>query len=498
MKKIILVDLGENRKENNEPIGIECIATYVESNSEYKVDIQWLNIDDDFQNLVNYDIIGISLNIGNLDVFDRIYKVISERIVVVGGNIPTFAYEELLQQYSDIICSIGEGEETFLRLIEFLEVNTITPELETVPNIAFKLEDQKFKSDRKPFDINSAPDLKRNREIITAIKETNGIVRIEASRGCSWRHCSFCCVNSKYADPRWRGFSIDKITRELVELSNLGILSPYFTDEDFYGSNPNRVVELAESIIDLKQKGQINNKMDFFLSILTNDIATSEGREALIALKKAGLREVFMGIESIGQEQLKRYNKKAAPDDNKRAINFVKSLDVQVDLGFILFDPEMSIGELALNIKYIEELHINISDSRSLKRLRIQPKTSYAKKYIDSSFALDINNIEYPYVFIDKKVDKVYRLYKEWEEENLNRVWRYQALTRGENVLNRENLKQSLGRIRAVDFEALKLILFYVKENNSDNNYVSSLNELRTKKETLMHVFESQLSKGDL
>jgi|GEM_PF-7094659 len=129
MLKTLLIDLGDSRRENNEPIGMECIASYVESNSEYNVDLQWLNIDDNIHNVLNYDIVGISLNIGNLDIFDRIYKIATKQIIIVGGNIPTFAYGELLQHYSGIICSLGEGEETFLKLIEFLENNTISSEL---------------------------------------------------------------------------------------------------------------------------------------------------------------------------------------------------------------------------------------------------------------------------------------------------------------------------------------------------------------------------------
>lgn len=59
-------------------------------------------------------------------------------------------------------------------------------------------------------------------------------MRLEGSRGCSWNKCSFCCIGAKYADSNWNGFSIDKIITELVELSEYGFRSPYFTDEDFF------------------------------------------------------------------------------------------------------------------------------------------------------------------------------------------------------------------------------------------------------------------------
>jgi len=368
-------------------------------------------------------------------------------------------------------------------------------QLINIPNIAFKIEGQIYDTIRKPFSLDSAPIIKRDEKIIGVIKKTNGIARIEASRGCAWRHCTFCCVNSKYADPNWRGFSIEKITNELIDLSNMGILSPYFTDEDFYGNQPSRVKALADAITDLKLNGKINYKMDFFLSILTNDIAKPEGKEALKALKKAGLREVFMGIESLGCDQLKRFNKKAIPDLNKKAISFVKSLGLQVDLGFILFDPEMSIEELISNVEYIDDLKLNNYDSRSIKRLRLQPRTAYANNYIDSSYILDINNLEYPYVFKNKKVNTVYTMYKKWEDECVAKVWRYQALTRGENVPDRELLKQALGEIRNVDFKALKVILTYIDETTSENEYLIQIGKLRAEKQVIMKNLEALLIK---
>lgn len=91
------------------------------------------------------------------------------------------------------------------------------------------------------------------------MKKHHGIVRLEGSRGCSWNKCSFCCVNAKYANPAWRVFSIDKIINELIEISDMGFHAPYFTDEDFFGQEYDRAIELGERIIQLKTQGQIRS-----------------------------------------------------------------------------------------------------------------------------------------------------------------------------------------------------------------------------------------------
>ena len=135
--------------------------------------------------------------------------------------------------------------------------------------------------------------------------------------------------------------------------------------------------------------------MKFFISIMAADAICEMGKKALAVLKEAGLQEVFLGIESLEKEQLKRYHKKASIDTNKKAIAVIKDLGLYIDSGYILFDPEMSFESLGNSINYIEDLKINQLDSRSLKRLRIQPLTTIYKTLLNVVVgSLDINNLE--------------------------------------------------------------------------------------------------------
>jgi len=495
--KVLLLDLGDNRKENNEPISLGCLAANI-NNANVIVDIEWYNMEYNVANVINYDIIGISMNIGTLPVFDKIYShFLPQQIIIVGGTIPTFGYSQLLDKYENIYCCIGEGEETFSQLLDVVITDKTLRTKDNIPNIAYKTNGKLHITDRKPFNINLANKVFRKKEIIDFIKETNGIVRIEASRGCSWRKCTFCCVNSKYADPKWRPFPIDKITNELIELSDMGVTSPYFTDEDFFGGNPNRVKELAESILELKNKKLINPQMDFFISAMANDITCKKGEEAIIAFKKAGLREVFIGIESMEKGQLKRYNKLAKTDQNAKVIKFLKNNELQIDMGFILFDPNLAFQGLINSIEYIDNLSLSKTDSRSIKRLRIQPCTKMGDDFnISSDKDLDLNNLEYPYEFTDQKVSEVYKKYKKWEEEYMNKIWKYQALTRGENVSNRLSLKRQLGAIRDIDFIELKNITELIRGNICQNEYDSREAQLRKDKKSAMDIFEDMLRKS--
>ena len=432
-----------------------------------------------------------------MSVFNKVYELISpKQKIIVGGSIPTFAYHQLLDKYNNLICCIGEGEESFLQLVNYFSYHNGKWELlKNIPNIAFIKDGKLFKIYRKPFALPSEKIIRRP-NIINSIIETNGIIRIEASRGCSWRKCKFCCVNEKYAGSHWRPYVIEKIADELIDLSKMGIHSPYFTDEDFFENNPKRVKELAELILNFKHNKFISPRMDFFISIMAIDIISDEGKEALIALQKAGLREVFVGIESMLCRQLKDYNKLATAKRNKYAINFLKSLGLHVDVSYILFEPKLNIHELIKSIEYIDSLCLNNFDSRSIKRLRIQPCTEMSKEYnvIDSQL-LDIDQLEYKYKFDDKKVGEVYTLYEIWEDECKEAIWKFQELTRGENISNNDLLKQKLSEIRAIDFDFLKLAIAYVVSNINKDEYISQTNKLRRNKFLVIAYFNKLLKR---
>lgn len=494
--KIALIDLGDLRGELNEPLGLECISSRIIRNFDVTVDMYWnsMKVLSCYEKLLEYNCIGLSMNIGSLHIFEKIYSYIRKNKpnlpLILGGCIPTFAYKELIEQYDNIICMFGEGEQAWYDIVSEIINNpplTISEKLNNIENLAFKLNGEIRITQSKSLDLHSEKTILRNSDFLEYIRKNHGIIRIEGSRGCSWNKCSFCCVNAKYADPSWRGFKIDKIIAELIEISDFGFLSPYFTDEDFFGQNYERAINLGNEIINLKNKGVINKEMNFYISILAADTMNEMGKKALRLLKQAGLREVFIGIESLEKQQLKRYNKKSNIDINRKSIDFIKEIGLQLDSGYILFDPEMSFEELGVSIDYIKELNISKIDSRCLKRLRIQPMTTICSTMSNSIIGeLDVNNLEYKYKFSDMRVEKVYDIYSNWEEGYKNKIWKIQSASRGEvNEKIRSKLKTILGEIRDIDFKALCYIYESVSENYQAEN-TDYIKALYLKKEKLI------------
>lgn len=496
MKNILLMDLGDLRGELNEPLGIECISSRVVRELNINVDMVWYNMSNSLcsQELLQYDLIGVSMNIGTLPRFEEIYSYMQvyrpQLPLVLGGCIPTFAYRELIEKYNNVICIYGEGERAFYDLVVAYRnsILKIDNRLMSIGNLAFKMDNREIITAKLSLNLELEGPVVRNQGFLEYIKKKHGIVRIEGSRGCSWSKCSFCCVNAKYANPCWRGFSIDKIIKELIEISNMGFHAPYFTDEDFFGQNYSRAIKLGKQIIELKEQGIIRKDMNFFIAILVADAVCEAGKEALTVLKQAGLREVFLGIESFEKDQLLRYHKKASVDTNKRALEFIAELGLTIDSGYILFDPAMSFEALGINIDYIRSLEMNRFDSRSLKRLRLQPLTTISTSLSGTIVGkLDVNNLEYPYKFLNEKVDEVYRRYKTWEDIDLEHTWLIQSVSRGEiNEQFRNELKSILSKIRNVDFEVLCTLYSLIENNTMSFQDNKLLKYSRTQKNKLI------------
>ncbi|WP_031480736.1 B12-binding domain-containing radical SAM protein [Maridesulfovibrio frigidus] len=488
--KILLFDLGTNREEYNEPIGICCLQPML---LQHDVDMYWEKISTP-PTYKKYDLIGLSVGLGRYDYFKKQMDIIKTEnpsaMVFVGGNTPTFAYEELLADFPEIVCVVGEGESATANLVEAFENKKIT--LKEIKNLAFIENGSLVETERLQEDLTLHKGAARY--FISDVIDRQGIARIEGSRGCPWGKCSFCCVEAKYGSSTWRPFPIDHILIELIKLNDLGITSPYFTDEDFFGEDYPRSIKLAQLIVEQKKAGIIANEMNFFASIRVKDV-NKEGIVALKEWKKAGLREVFIGVESCSEEQLKRYKKGVLPNENLKAIETLQNLGFTVDTGFILFDPQMNYEELKASVKLIEHIHDMGIDSRSIKSLRVQPKTKY---YFDiiakgtTTSPLSISSLKYDIEYQDKKVLKAKKIFEQFDSIFKEELHTLQAKSRGEvnSEDERATIKKTLDSCRKVDTQALS----YLIKNLDSGNLKKYLVSFISKKEALLKNSGSDLN----
>lgn len=492
--KVLLYDTGDVREELNEPIGIELLAAHVlkELKKRVSVDIKWFNFDGYSFDPLQYDIIGISVHIDGLSIFKNIYKFCCERhfkgLIVVGNSIATFAYEQLLKQYPDIICSIGEGEYTFKKIVKEYMSGCFNPA--SIPNLAYIKHGSLVVTERDFFDIKDyLPPLRVFNEQIKAKK---GIARIEASRGCIWNRCSFCGAAHKYNNASWRPISIEVIIDQLVALSKAGLMTIYFCDEDFIGNDRKRFAILVDKIRKKMDAGEISQDMKFFISIKPTDLINQTNIEIIKRFIGCGLKELFIGLESGCDNQLKRYNKCTNVKINSMVVSKIKELmnkGLTIDIGFIFFDYSMTPADIEENIRFIESNQLYTLASSLIKPLRIQP---FTKIYIDTTevhgnkFSTD--ELMYHYRFADDTVEQIYTAYSKLELETI--AHEIQSVYRREmsSKIERDMLEEKLVKLRFLQFSAIKMIsAYYIHKELDELQLRSEVDTILTQAMDLLH-----------
>lgn len=171
---------------------------------------------------------------------------------------------------------------------------------------------------------------------------------LESSRSCHGK-CNFCegyLFRKFTGNLAYRAKSPERITDEMKYIiQTYGTRIFAFSDDNFFcdgNYGKERALKIAEIIINKNLKNR------FTIECRADDI----DYEIFRILKKAGLRRVFVGLESGSQRVLDRYNKGTTVEDNCRAIEILHSLNIQCVPGYILFDPKTTLEELKETIRF--------------------------------------------------------------------------------------------------------------------------------------------------
>lgn len=376
---------------------IAATLRYCNSAEVKLIDCQFdYNVEDIYQYVVKSkpEIIGVSANFGHYNLLLDLLKSISilnyTPVIILGNILPTINYIDLLKDYPNILICNSFGEATMLKLVEFYKSRD---NFNKIPNIFYvdasgKI--QKTFSYNLRLDENQVPVIDNINELI----KKDGVITAEFSRGCQFSACSFCPRIHKGIS--WLSMSSSQMLR-FWKYFNLIFkkynLTPYvfLADEDFIGHS---IKELSVFFNQIK-KNTINIKFD--ASCRTDQIFNEQKNEAwhldrgkfFIEANKVGLTRLFIGIESGSSKQLQRYNKGTTVNSNISAIRFLSALGMKLRLGFILFDPLLTVEELAENITFLgrNDVIFNKLKNESLNEIYNQIKETHCK-----SIQLETNN----------------------------------------------------------------------------------------------------------
>ena len=308
MKILLISPAIDGEKRTNKELMMPQLALYVLQGltpPEHEVVIveeeaEYLDLDQEC------DLVGISCMTSNAP---RAYQLCREfkkrgKTVVLGGVHPSILPEEALQ-YADSIV-IGEAEGVWETLLNDFREN--------------KLQERYH---------DPLPDLKKYvpKDFSRIIKRRLfHLIPIMTTRGCPY-NCDFCCVTNLFGK-KIRHVPIENTVRDIKES---GAKNFMFLDDNIIGQ-PKYARALFEAIkpLNIKWVGQAS------ISLLVKD------NELMQLAADSGCKALFIGIESVSEEQAKTMHKAIKEIDQlKEALKKIRKMGILVHASMIFgFDND--------------------------------------------------------------------------------------------------------------------------------------------------------------
>jgi len=274
--KILLISPAIDRKRRtNRELMMPQLALYIlEGLTPAKHDVTTIeeetaDIDLDHE----CDLVGISCMTANAP---RAYELCSEfkkrgKTVVLGGVHPTILPDEALQ-HADCVVK-GEAEGVWPTVLEDFENNQLRQTYQDPDPDLSKYIPKNFSSIRQ--------------------KRLFNVIPITTTRGCPY-NCDFCCVTDLFGK-KIRHIPVENVVRDIKESGSKYFI---FLDDNIIG-DPKYAKGLFRAIkpLNIQWGGQAS------VSLLVKD------KELMQLAAESGCKTLFLGIESIGEEQSKSFKK---------------------------------------------------------------------------------------------------------------------------------------------------------------------------------------------
>ena len=355
--------IHKNNKYINVPmqhLGISYIASMLEFNN-FNVEI----IDSVQENLTTsklnekiekekYDAIGISTYFYNYMqvalLVKRIRKKNKNIFIFLGGYFPTFEYERILFDLLEVdCCVIGEGEITTLELMKNLDNRQAWKD---VLGIAY-LENGKICFTGRRHLIENLDELPFPKRKVFSREVPSPVL---TSRGCYGR-CNYCSAYGFYntcIGNRVRRRTPENVVDEIEKLiNNYNVDHIHINDDSFTIASKNSRKWFYKFYELIKQK---NINVKFACDFRADEIVSA--RDIIEDFMQIGLYNVFVGIESLEQEQLDFYNKGLNVEHNIKAIEIIKELGLEFRIGVLLFDPIVTVDRIYKSLKIVDEIKL--------------------------------------------------------------------------------------------------------------------------------------------
>ncbi len=345
-----------------QPLGVSYIGSVLKA-AEHNVQIELLENLDSVPDFTGADVVGISCNTVQFKPGLKVAKAAKEqgKIVIMGGPHPTGSPIETLKSgYVDYAVH-AEGEVTMIELLDgiksgknfdpskVLGISWIDKESGTIVNNPKRLLIQNLNN--VPFPLREA-NWKYGKDSKLVSKKIIEYPLI-TTRGCPYG-CSFCDVHL-LSGKRFRTRSIENTVREIEEIITKYSAERILIIDDIINFKNERLIELFETLIkrDLPVVRWVMGRSDH----LVKKPETAE------IMAKAGVRQMFIGIESPNERILKAYKKggKASLDYSIKAVELLKQNDIETWGAFLMGEPSETEEDIKNTIEFAKFINPGIA-----------------------------------------------------------------------------------------------------------------------------------------
>jgi hopanoid C-3 methylase len=316
-----------------EPLGLELVAQAARR-AGHAVQLIDLQVEDHaayFQLLDDWrpDLVAFSCNyLAHVPEVVDLAKATKARLpgsfVCIGGHSASFTAKALIEHGAGAIDCVlkGEGEAGMPLLLAALEAGS---DVAAVPGSVTAAGEGP-----PPSFVHSLDDLMPARDLLRHRRKyflgtLDPCASIEFSRGCPW-DCTFCSAWTFYGRS-YRLVSPQRVIEDLRSIREPGV----FVVDDVAFVQERHGMEIAEAIIraEIRKEYYLETRGDVLL----------RNKDVFRFWRKLGLEYIFIGLEAIDEEGLKKHRKRVSLGRNFEALEFARSLGLMIAINLIA-DPD--------------------------------------------------------------------------------------------------------------------------------------------------------------
>ncbi|OGX30472.1 MAG: hypothetical protein A3D27_01735 [Omnitrophica WOR_2 bacterium RIFCSPHIGHO2_02_FULL_46_37] len=343
--------LGENMWP---PMGILYLASYLRTKmpeAQIKITdgckIGYKNTLEEIKKF-NPGIVGISflttLAYGASKLAQEVRKAFPSSIVIMGGPHATALPHDTIAASGADIAVIGEGEETFYRIVKSISEGRNLRELTGLPGICVNVDGKIYQNAPPKFitPLDSIPFPARDLINIGSYKgwylsKQHPETTMFFSRGCPY-NCTFCSNRVwKSSTPIVRFRDPEKIVDEMEYLKKNFSIKEIFDNSDEFNCNLEHSLKVCREI----------KKRNLGITWKTQLRVTPFSEELAREMALSGCWYVHLGIESGNQRTLDGINKRIELKDVESTCKLLKKYNIKVLALFMLFNVWEENGKLA-------------------------------------------------------------------------------------------------------------------------------------------------------